>query len=76
MELTKMKKCPFCGGEPETIVDYDRVGGDEFVLSAYVKCSKCSVYKRRVSNMKDAPFTAYEVLFNSVIADWNKRAEE
>ena len=72
--MDDLKSCPFCGDKATTIVDYDKVGGDEFVVSAYVKCSKCGVYKRRSYNMKNASFADWKALFETVTNFWNERA--
>ena len=72
-EIDQLKSCPFCGSNPKTIVDYDQVGGDHFVISTYVRCPKCGVYKRRSTDMKDASFTDFENVFAQTIFEWNER---
>lgn len=73
--MDDLKPCPFCGGEAITVVDYDKVGGNElFVVSAYVRCSKCDIYKRRSYNMKEASFADWKALFETVTNFWNERS--
>lgn len=73
-KMKKLKPCPFCGSDAKTFVDYDRVGSNNFDVSAYVKCSKCGVYKRRSYGMKDGSFDDWEALFETVTNFWNERA--
>ena len=72
--MNTLKPCPFCGGEAKTLVAYDRVGGDAFVISTYVTCGSCGISKRRSADMKNASFEEWEITFEKTIADWNVRA--
>ena len=74
--MNELKPCPFCGSDPKTIVDYDQVGGDHFVISTYVRCPKCGVYKRRSTDMKGASFTDFENVFAQTIFEWNNRVDK
>lgn len=70
-----LKPCPFCGGEATTLVEYNAVGRDSFIVSAYVKCKDCCVSKRCAANIHGATFERVDDLFNTVANQWNMRSE-
>ena len=45
----KFKKCPFCGGIPETKVYVTQCGGDEDHIRFTIYCPVCGIYKSKTS---------------------------
>jgi len=74
--MNNLKPCPFCGGEAKTIADYDSVGANEFLMSAYIQCADCGVYKRVKFNASSKQFSDYIYAFDQVINLWNQRTCE
>ena len=74
--MQELKTCPFCGGEAKTIFDYNQVGGDSFIVSAYVKCSQCGVVRYTTKDIKNAAFEDVIALFEKAISLWNTRIGE
>lgn len=70
-----LKKCPFCGGDAVTKVDYTSCGGDQLVLSAYIICKDCGVSKRVKFNALDKPFEDFYTAFDQVKTLWNHRED-
>lgn len=65
-QTEELKPCPFCGGEPETLVS-----GDDVDLWAYVSCSICDAQGKEVY-FSDGGRTAKQVAAEY----WNNRANE
>ena len=71
--MEELKPCQFCGGEAKTSVDYDQAGGNTLVISAYVRCMKCGVSKRRSMNILNKTFEEVVKLFAQTEFMWNSR---
>ena len=73
-----LKNCPFCGGEPEYGVETCDTSKSQLEFIAVVRCRKCGVSKARLFKATSreglVPFTSFYCIFESVQADWNKRA--
>lgn len=72
---TKLKPCPFCGGEAEYLEGWQREDGS-WVRGA-VKCCECSVIKCGEGNHKPGFLSPEEEteLSLTAIEAWNTRAE-
>lgn len=72
--MSKLKGCPFCGGEPTKHV-MPSVGGN--IIIAVVRCERCKIEKKVayspgvINKPKDAAATAMRM----ASTEWNKRAE-
>lgn len=59
--MADLKPCPFCGGEAETLKDFEGLLFDWYY---YIQCKKCYSSSRLYKTEDEA------------IAAWNTRAEE
>lgn len=71
--MDELKACPFCGGEAKTSVNYNECGGGKLLLSAYVECSICGIYKRERFDASNMHFSDFIDVFEKVIGRWNQR---
>ena len=71
--MKDLKACPFCGSKAMTYVDYDQCGGGELLMSAYVQCSDCGIYKRVKFDASNKQFSDFTNAFDRVINLWNQR---
>jgi hypothetical protein len=62
--MENLKQCPFCGGNPELIVDYQRSGYGEYERNLefhVVQCKNCSSKGRQFEQKPLCDFTAFTV---------------
>ena len=79
MDKTKLKPCPFCGGEPKSCVrvnSYGTYDGNLLTLSAYIECTNCGISKRVKFDAHGKDFQTYTRAFENAISNWNDRYEE
>ena len=66
--MEKLKPCPFCGGEAKTIVDYDTVSSDKFLMSAYVQCTVRGIYQRIKFDASKKQFSNFTDAFDRAVS--------
>lgn len=71
----ELKRCPFCGGEAHTEVNYIKCGGDELVMRATVFCQSCGCAKTVRFDGMNASFNIYEEQFKAAKDLWNRRTD-
>ena len=78
--MNELKRCPFCGGEAESGVEFSESCSSNITLLALVRCSECGVSRGRrfVATNRNymIPFSDYFDAFNSAIEQWNRRAQD
>lgn len=67
MKETKLKPCPFCGGEAK-LYHFGKTGE----LSVTVKCKTC---KAQVQPLHYQAYFSYKARVEIVVRDWNRRAD-
>ena len=85
----KLKRCPFCGGIPETKVLVTQSGGGEDHITFTVYCPVCGVYKSKTSYRTENGYNAVNKgvcsvrTFEDVVETmdlvtgcWNRREKE
>ena len=71
MKVSKIKKCPFCGGDPW-------INRDEKTNEIFVECRNClaTSHRVKVDNSKVFPvFPSYQEAARYVLFDWAKVIE-
>ena len=80
MKLTKLKPCPFCGGEARFRILSNGYAGDDKNITFTAECPKCRISKGLGKNI-----VKYDEDLNilyaiderpNVIEEWNKRIED
>ena len=77
--MSELKPCPFCGGKPESGVEFYKSCGSEVKLSDQVWCERCHVGRRAIFNATDiqlVPFQTYVNAFEKAVEKWNRRKGE
>ena len=70
-----LKKCPFCGTEPITAINYTYCGGSELKLQFSVACPQCKASRSVVREVEGKSFGKYVNTMADVIKLWNTRAQ-
>lgn len=74
--MADLKRCPFCGGMPETSMRVVKMGGDEDMVEFSVCCIECKTNKSVILSIKGkALFFDVEKAMETAIGKWNRRAE-
>lgn len=75
-QMSDWKRCPFCGGVPESEVMVPMHGGGEFHLDFSIRCKDCGTYKSVRLKVKDK-CNFIDVLQAMEEAEklWNRRAD-
>lgn len=74
--MEELKKCPFCGTLPITIVQVTQMGGGDDRVDFMVFCQECGAEKRiRLKICRKATFADINKAMDDAIAEWNRRAE-
>ena len=72
-------KCPFCGSEPVSGVEFYEDYDTNVKLSATIKCRGCGIFKRKIFKATDISLVPFDVFINSfqyVAEAWNERVGE
>ena len=69
---TKLKPCPFCGGEAELCTSYGN-DGQVYYHTAFVKCTRCHAKTKTV--ITDGYYGTTSTT-RDVTDDWNRRVED
>lgn len=74
--MSELKKCPFCGGDPETDVRVNKwknnKGEAEMIVKIY--CKNCYTDKKVYFNYEgSAPISVFTDAFAEVEKQWNMR---
>lgn len=73
-----LKPCPFCGGEPESGVEFYESSGGLVKLKAEVWCERCRIGRYKIFKATEislVPFERFIDAFDKAISDWNTRCE-
>lgn len=74
--MHELKPCPFCGGKPNTGVEFYESRESEVLLRAEVLCHKCNIgmgVTFKATEISLVPFERYTEAFANVIDMWNRR---
>lgn len=72
--MSEFERCPFCGGDAQSSVNYIKCGGNELLLRASVFCKTCGCERHITFDAFNKPFSAYIKQFDAVTKLWNGRA--
>ena len=74
-KMSKLKRCPFCGGAPKTEVEMMMYGGGESQADFSIRCNECGIAKTVRLKIKGS--CEFNDIFNTmekVEEIWNRRA--
>lgn len=70
MDKPKLKPCPFCGGEPKTMVKSNA----NTIITVSIRCKKCHA-EIHDSVIDLCDLDTMQRAINNVIGAWNRRIE-
>ena len=75
-----LKKCPFCGGEPQLLIKTTYVTSESSDIEAAIRCKKCAVkiiLEDRFNPWRGyVPYLNVEAIAEQIAMMWNKRCVE
>lgn len=71
--MTKLKPCPFCGGEAEVGQVEHSAGMDGYFTNWFIRCQKCGANIERAA---DDYYGRKSFPAGEVMEIWNRRAEQ
>jgi len=76
--VEELKRCPFCGEQPVSGVEFSGSDGVTIKLKAVVRCPRCDVSRGfvfKATDINPVPFFTYEVAFDKAKTQWNQRSD-